>query len=192
MVTDADAVYAVEDPGERAKGDLLDLTGATGVQGVVTSSGSQFTVVIDAPTDIETLVTISNGHHHAVGADEGRQRPLGGELNAAIARAVVSYHRSHVGRGPRKAQAFYRNNVVVVILEEMMTKAEQTLIERGRHDAVLQMRDAFQETMRGDLVTTVEELTGSKVRAFLSGNSIEPDMAVEVFVLDEPVWGEQA
>jgi uncharacterized protein YbcI len=192
MVTDADAVYAVQDAHERRKGDLLDLSGLTGAQGVVTSAGSALAVVIDSPADEETLVRINVAYHHVVDPDEGLRRPVGGELNAAIARSVVRYHRAHVGRGPKKAQAFYRNNVIVVILEGMMTKAEQTLIARGKHDAVMQMRDAFQETMRDALVANVEELTGSKVRAFMSGNSIDPDMSVEVFILEEPVSGEPA
>jgi uncharacterized protein YbcI len=102
----------------------------------------------------------------------------------------VQYHRSHTGRGPTKAQAFYRNNVIVVLLEGMLTKAERALIASGRPDAVRLMRNAFQDTMRSDLVATVEELTGTPVVAFMSSNQLEPDMAVAVFVLAEPVRGE--
>jgi uncharacterized protein YbcI len=192
MVTDADAVYAVHDPNARRERDHLDVTGLTGAQGVVTGADSEFTVVIGSTAEEQTLVTISVGSHHAVLEDEGRRRPVGGELNAAITRAVVRYYRAHVGRGPKKAQTFYRRNVIVVVLEEMMTKAEQTLIARGKHDAVAQIRDAFQETMRDDLIASVEDLTGAKVRAFMGGNSIDPDMSVEVFILDRPVWGEPA
>lgn len=68
-----------------------------------------------------------------------------------------------------------------------MTKAERNLAKRGKEDFVLEMRHAFQETMREDLTAVVERLTGRKVVAFLSANHIEPDVAAEVFVLDEPV-----
>ncbi len=41
-VTDADAVYATSDANARSKGDTLDLAGATGAQGVTTSSNKEF------------------------------------------------------------------------------------------------------------------------------------------------------
>jgi uncharacterized protein YbcI len=190
VITDGDAVYAVDDGNARKEGDRLDLTGVTGAQGVATSTASEFSVVVDCVAEEETLVRINPGSHHAVAPAEGWQRPAGGELNAAVARAVVQYHRSHTGRGPTKAQAFYRNNVIVVLLEGMLTKAERALIASGRPDAVRLMRNAFQDTMRSDLVATVEELTGTPVVAFMSSNQLEPDMAVAVFVLAEPVRGE--
>jgi uncharacterized protein YbcI len=38
--------------------------------------------------------------------------------------------------------------------------------------------------MEDRFVTTVEEITGRKVRAFLSQVSLDPDIAAEVFVLE--------
>jgi hypothetical protein len=46
------------------------------------------------------------------------------------------------------------------------------------------MRRAFQDTMRDDLVAAVEALTGRTVEAFLSDNLHEPDVAVEVFLME--------
>ncbi|MEA2363924.1 MAG: hypothetical protein QOD71_3069 [Thermoleophilaceae bacterium] len=187
LVTDADAVYAVEDPNVRKTGDHLDLTGLTSAQGVATSASSEFTVVVDSPADEETLVRISVESHHQVGAKEGLERRIGGDLNAAIARAVVRFHREETGRGPNKARAFYRDDVVVVVLEDLMTKAERSLVARGMDDAVMNMRTAFQNSIRADLVGVIEALTGAKVRAFMSSHNLDPDIAVEVFVLDRPI-----
>jgi uncharacterized protein YbcI len=188
-VTDADAVYAVEDPSARKRGDHLDLTGATGAQGVAPSPASQFTVVLDSSAVEETLVTIEVGLHHQIGDEDGLERPTGGDLNAAIARAVVRFHRRETGRGPTKARAFYRDDVIVVLLEEVMTQAERRLVARGQRDAVMQVREAFQNSMRADLTAAIEELTGARVRAFMGSNHLDPDLAVEVFVLDRPIGG---
>lgn len=38
--------------------------------------------------------------------------------------------------------------------------------------------------MRNDLVAAVEELLGRRVIAFLSDNHIDPDVAIESFVLE--------
>lgn len=114
----------------------------------------------------------------------------GGKLNAALAEAVVRIHNQYLGRGPSKGQAFFRDNVIVVVMEETLTKAERSLVESERRDHVLSMRREFQRTMERDLVRTVEELTGCEVVAFMSDNHIDPDMAGELFVLDRPVPGE--
>ena len=43
----------------------------------------------------------------------------------------------------------------------------------------------FQQMMRETYVGIVEEATGRKVRAFLSQNHIGPDLAAEIFVLEQ-------
>jgi uncharacterized protein YbcI len=53
----------------------------------------------------------------------------------------------------------------------------------GQTDLVLSTRKAYQRPMRVDLVAAVEEITGRTVRAFLSDNHADPDIAVECFVL---------
>jgi uncharacterized protein YbcI len=43
------------------------------------------------------------------------------------------------------------------------------------------------------MVERVQQLTGRKVAAFMSANHMEPDMAVEIFVLEPvPVNGSEA
>jgi uncharacterized protein YbcI len=76
------------------------------------------------------------------------ERSHAGELNAAITRAVVRVHSQYVGPGPTKAQTFYRGPVVVTVMENAMTKAEQSLVADGELDVVLNMRQRFQRTMR--------------------------------------------
>jgi uncharacterized protein YbcI len=112
-----------------------------------------------------------------------------GSLNEAIADAVVRSHARCVGRGPRRALAFYRENLVVVVLQGTLTKGELSLAADGRHGAVKRIRQQFRDLMRTELVEAVEALTGCGVVALVSDNSIEPDLAVELFVLDRPVAG---
>jgi hypothetical protein len=56
-------------------------------------------------------------------------------------------------------------------------------------DEVLDKPFAFQDTMQADAITAVQELTGRRVVAFMSNNHIDPDLAVEVFIL-EPLAGD--
>jgi hypothetical protein len=41
--------------------------------------------------------------------------------------------------------------------------------------------------MEADFRAAVERITGRRVLAFISGNHIEPDVAAEVFILDQPL-----
>jgi uncharacterized protein YbcI len=182
VIIDADAIYAVANPDARTEGAMLDIVGATGLQSVAPSINGDLVVMKDSAAGEKTLVRINQpkhggSHHHAAG----------GPLNAAIARAVVHIHHDRIGRGPTKAQAFYRNEVVVVILQDAMTTSERTLAAGGKGEVVLATRRALEEVIRPDLVSTVEQLTGCKVKAFMSEHNLEPDIAAEVFVLDRPV-----
>jgi uncharacterized protein YbcI len=115
-----------------------------------------------------------------------------GRLNKEIANAVVRWHKRFLGRGPTRAQAFFRHNIVVVVMEASLTEAERRLAREGANGraAVLEIRNRYEETMRSDLVQAVEALTGSRVEAFMSSHHIDPDLAANLFVLDRPVASE--
>jgi uncharacterized protein YbcI len=116
-----------------------------------------------------------------------REALKAGELNAAISTAVVRLLGEYVGRGPTKARTIHSGKFVLCVLEDTMTKAERSLAKGGWEQDVLKLRHALQHTMQEDLSAAIEALTHRKVAAFMSANHIEPDLAAEVFVLDEPV-----
>jgi uncharacterized protein YbcI len=119
-------------------------------------------------------------------------RPLtGGELNSAIANAAVRIHRLHLGRGPSKGHAFFRHNVVVILFEDAMTREERALVAGGHLETASRMRRELHDTMRADLTESVEALTGCGVVACMSDASFEPDITVNVFVLDRWISGQQ-
>jgi len=73
-----------------------------------------------------------------------------------------------------------------VILEQTLTKGEQSLVSKGRSDKVIEIRHEFQNAMRDESSAKVAELTGREVIAFLSANHIDPDIGAEIFLLDGP------
>jgi uncharacterized protein YbcI len=120
-------------------------------------------------------------------SSDGSSRDDQGRIAAAISTAVVHVFAEHTGRGPTRARTTIDGGTVVVILQDGMTKAEQSLVGAGRHAEVLELRRIFQETMRDDLVAAVERLTACGVQAFMSANHIAPDAAAEVFLLDSKI-----
>jgi uncharacterized protein YbcI len=112
------------------------------------------------------------------------RQPQTGATTAAISNAVVRLLAEYTGRGPTKAKTTLSRDLVVAVLQDTMTKAEHTLAKNGQAQSVLDMRHRFQMAMREDLIAAVEMNVERKVIAFMSGNHIDPDMAVEIFVLE--------
>jgi uncharacterized protein YbcI len=121
--------------------------------------------------------------------DESLDDNRGGSLVALISRDIVRIHARFYGRGPTKAKTVWRDEIVVCVLEDIFTKAEQLLVDGGRFEDVRAHRTAFQDEAKPLFLASVESVTGRKVRSFLSQVSID-GAASEVFVLgariDEP------
>ena len=79
-----------------------------------------------------------------------------------------------------------RDNIVLVMLEQTLTKGERSLVSKGRVDKVIEIRHEFQEAMREESMAEVAELTGRRVVAMLSANHVNPDLGAEIYVLDGP------
>jgi uncharacterized protein YbcI len=111
-----------------------------------------------------------------------RQREVQGP-SSMISTATVQLLHKYTGRGPTKAKTLINDDVVTVLLADTLTKGERTLVETGHADRVLSLRYDFQLAMRDDLIRLVERQLDRNVIAFMSQNHIDPDLAVEVFVL---------
>ncbi len=108
-----------------------------------------------------------------------------GEVRATIARQIGELQAQYYGRGPTKAKTYFQDDLVVVVLEETFTPAERTLIERGESQGIQDIRRRFQQAMRDEFVSVIEQATGRRVRSFLSETDLEQDVSVEVFLLAE-------
>lgn len=121
------------------------------------------------------------------------ERPHGREL-AAISNGLVHLHMQFYGRGPTRAKTHFVDDTVVCVLWDGFTTVEETLIERGEGDSVRMFRRAFQRAMRAQFVEVVERSTGRTVSAHMSEVNIDPNVAVEIFLLAplgaEPPAGE--
>jgi uncharacterized protein YbcI len=107
-----------------------------------------------------------------------------GELAAAISDAVVKALSRTTGRGPTKAKTTLGDNGVFVVLQDSLTRGEQSLANAGEGATVLDLRRRWQSIMEAEISREIEQLTGRTVIGFMSDNHIDPDLAVEVFVLE--------
>lgn len=108
---------------------------------------------------------------------------LGVEL-AEVTQGMVSLHRRFYGKGPTKAKTYAVNDTVICLLEGGFTTVERTLIDEHDVEAVLQVRRSFQTAMERQFTEVVENAMGRTVVAYMSQIHADPDLAVELFVLE--------
>jgi len=105
------------------------------------------------------------------------------DVTAAISDAMASLLSRHTGRGATSSWTAFSRDLIVCVMGDALTKGEKSLVQYGRPEAVLSIRRAYQESMARDAISIVEELSGRRVTAFMSDNHIDPDLAVEIFIL---------
>lgn len=108
-----------------------------------------------------------------------------GAVLAELSNAMVALHREHFGRGPGAAKSFASDDAVVCTLTDVYTQVEKTLIEAGQVDHVRQTRSLQQRAHGAEYKERVAAIVGRPVEAFLSVVHVEPDLAVQIFVLGE-------
>jgi uncharacterized protein YbcI len=115
-------------------------------------------------------------------ADKRRASPA-----LEISNAAVKILRDYTGRGPTKARTYIHDDLVTIVMQDTLTRGERKLVETGHWEQVAALRHEFQELMRPDLVDAVQQGTGRNVAAFMSTNNENPDLAVEIMVLEAGV-----
>jgi len=103
---------------------------------------------------------------------------------AGFSRDVVQIYARQLGRGPTKARCFLSGAHAFCVLEDVFTRAEQTLIASGFAERVVETRRGLQEAIHPDLIQAVEERTGRRVRACLGQVDPAANVAIEYFQLE--------
>jgi uncharacterized protein YbcI len=115
-----------------------------------------------------------------------RDRPEGDPLTDAISAAMVELYARVYGHDRTTGTTYINDNVVVCILEDILSVDESSLVAAGRASEVIDDRVAFQEDMEDEFTAEIERLTGRRVTAFMSANQTTPGVACELFFLEAP------
>lgn len=115
----------------------------------------------------------------------GKETPRGGQALVELSNAMVALHREYFGRGPGAAKSFINDEMVVCVLSDIYTAVERTLIGAGQAEHVRRTRGLHQEALEDEYKASVEAIMGRRVEAFLSVVHVDPDVAIEVFLLGD-------
>lgn len=106
-------------------------------------------------------------------------------LQARLSQTIVRAMKDLYGRGPTHARTYLCDEYVFCIMSGGLTRDEETMIRGGQHDAVRDYRLRFQEVIAPELMRRVEDVLQRKVISYHSQVLFDPDVLVEIFVLDQ-------
>ena len=113
-----------------------------------------------------------------------------GSVARDISRGAVQLLRKYTGRGPTKARTVISRDTIAIVLGDTLTKGERSFVAKGERQHVLHTRDILQQLMRDEWVQLVEGLSGRTLEAFFSDDHIDPDYALEFFLVQPLPAGE--
>ena len=114
-----------------------------------------------------------------------------GQIEAEISEAVIKFEKEFMGRGPLETKTYLLDDIVLVRLKGVLTKAEQQLaqtgdnVERGRQ-LIKQVRIELLEKGRPLLEAIVQDVTRKKVKSLHTDISTITGERVIIFALDSP------
>ena len=117
-------------------------------------------------------------------AEVGQATREASALTRAISSEIVALYARVYGHDRTTATTYINDNVVLCVLENILTEHEVTMIDAGSSTAVIDGRVAFQTDTQDEFTAAIEVLTHRRVVAFMSANQTTPGVAAELFFLD--------
>jgi len=110
-----------------------------------------------------------------------------GQVEAEISEALIKFEKEYMGRGPLETKTYIIDDMVVVRLKGVLTKAEHQLTQTGSNesrDLIKKMRIALLEKGRPLLEAVVESILSRKVTSLHTDISTHTGERIIIFVLD--------
>ena len=86
-----------------------------------------------------------------------------GPAAMAICNAITGALKQSSGKGPTKVKAYSTHDHVAVIVQDMLTTLERTLVQDGHEQLVSEARQVLTERVANECRATIEQATGRRV-----------------------------
>src|SRR4051794_20523314 len=102
-----------------------------------------------------------------------------------LSREMVRLYKEQFGRGPEKSWSrFSGPDVIVSLLTGSLSPVERNMLDMGEETRLRDIRTMFQHATEREFRAAVEQTTGRRVIAFMSGIDVHNDVSCEVFTLE--------
>jgi uncharacterized protein YbcI len=113
-----------------------------------------------------------------------------GQLEAEISEAMVRFEKEHMGRGPLETKTYLIDDMIIVRLKGVLTRAEHALVKSDRsvraRELIKQVRIELIENGRNILDDMIRNITRRRIRSLHTDISTETGERLIVFTLDKP------
>jgi uncharacterized protein YbcI len=108
------------------------------------------------------------------------------EVEQALGRELLGIHQRSYGKTAARATVHVLDDTVICFLDDLeLMPNEQVLIDAGREQAVLAVRNQYEQAIETTFRAAVERFTGRRVVSFASITKIAPNYAIEIFRLGD-------
>lgn len=112
-----------------------------------------------------------------------------GQIESEISEAVIQFEKEYMGRGPLETKTYIIEDMILVRLKDVLTKAEHQLAQtsdpsEGR-ELIKKMRGALLEKGRPLLEAVIKDITGLTVKSLHTDISTATGERVIIFSLEK-------
>jgi uncharacterized protein YbcI len=123
----------------------------------------------------------------------GKKEKSKGQMEADISEALTRFEKEYMGRGPFETKTYLIDDMIIVRLKGVLTKAEYRLVKSERHtkarDLIKQVRIELIENGRPLLESIIKGITRRKVTSLHTDISTVTGERIIIFTLDkQPEW----
>jgi uncharacterized protein YbcI len=119
----------------------------------------------------------------------GKKEKTKGEIEAEISEAVTRFEKEYMGRGPLETKTYLIDDMIIVRLKGVLTKAEYRLVKSGHNakarDLIKQVRVELIENGRPLLETMIKGITRRKITSLHTDISTVTGERLILFTLDK-------
>jgi uncharacterized protein YbcI len=124
----------------------------------------------------------------------GRIDKTKGQVEAEISEAVARFEKEFMGRGPLETRTYIIDDMVIVRLKGVLTKAEYRLVKSERNtkarDLIKQVRIELLENGRSLLEDIIKDTLKRRVRSLHTDISTMSGERLIIFTLDKPAMND--
>lgn len=106
-----------------------------------------------------------------------------GPAAMAICNAITGALKRSSGKGPTKVKAYSTHDHVAVVVQDMLTTLERTLVQDGHEQLVREARQVLTGRVAKQCRTTIEQATGRRVVGWQTEVNPSADRAITLVQL---------
>lgn len=111
-----------------------------------------------------------------------------GEIHSRLCTEIIRFEKEIMGRGPEEVKAYIIDDMIILRLKGVLTRAEINLLSYGEGDKEMALIKEFRQKLidknRSFLDDMIKSVTGCSVKSIHTDLSVRTGERVIIFVVD--------